>query len=261
MPRTPLVAGNWKMHKSVGEALELVHALRRELPPGRVEVAICPPFTALFEVGKALQGSPLRLGAQDMFWEAEGAFTGEISPRMLTDVGCHYVILGHSERRQHFGETDDVVAQKVRSAFTHRLVPIACVGERLHERDAGETERVVTRQVQAATTRLSSEEVRQLVIAYEPVWAIGTGRSPSGAEANRVIGIIRGVLAERFSTAASEARILYGGSVTPQTISDFTRQPEIDGALVGGASLDAAKFLEIVREVGGRRALGSDPGG
>ncbi len=249
MLRTPLVAGNWKMYKTIGEARDLVVAFRQQLPPDGVEVAICPPFTALAAMGKVLQGTSIRLGAQDMFWEAEGAFTGEISPRMLVDVGCHFVILGHSERRQYFGETDEGVGRKVRTAFSYHLVPIACVGERLHERDAGETEQVVIRQVLAATAELTPAQVQELVIAYEPVWAIGTGRAASGEEADRVIGLIRGTLAERFRAAAVQTRILYGGSVTPQTIAEFSKQPEIDGALVGGASLDAAKFLAIVQEV------------
>lgn len=256
MARTPLIAGNWKMYKTIGEALDLVSTLRQQMPqmpPDGVEVALCPPFTALADVGKALRGTQIRLGAQDMFWVAEGAFTGEISPRMLLDAGCHYVILGHSERRQHFGETDEVVARKVQTAFAHRLVPIACVGERLQERDAGETERIVVRQVTAVTAELTSQQLHELVIAYEPVWAIGTGRSASGAEANRVIGLIRGTLAERSPAAAAQTRILYGGSVTPQNIGEFSGQPEIDGALVGGASLEAAKFTAIVREVAKRR--------
>lgn len=253
MARTPLVAGNWKMHKTVGEALELVAALRQGIPPSeRVEVAICPPFTALADVGRAVRGSAVQLGAQDLFWEAEGAFTGEISPRMLVDVGCRYVIVGHSERRQHFGETDEVVARKVQAAFAHQLTPIACVGEHLRERDAGETDLVVSRQLSAVIAELRAEDVRQLVIAYEPIWAIGTGRSARGVEANRVIGVIRRVVADQFAAVASYVRILYGGSVTPQTIGEFSQQPEIDGALVGGASLDAAKFLAIVREVAGR---------
>lgn len=235
------------MHKTVKEARELVSALRRDGPPGGVEVAVCPPFTALVEVAKVLEGSSIRLGAQNMFWESQGAYTGEVSPAMLADLNCHYVILGHSERRQYFGETDQAIARKARAAYAHRLIPIVCVGERLDERDAGDTERVVTRQVEATAAELTSDQVRRLVIAYEPVWAIGTGRSASGVEANRVIGIVRGVLAKRFENAASATRILYGGSVTPESAGEFSRQPEIDGALVGGASLDAVKFAAIVR--------------
>ena len=245
--RTPLIAGNWKMHKTTGEARDLVNALRREALPSGVEVAVCPPFTALAEVGRSLEGSSIRLGAQNMSWEPAGAFTGEISPTMLVDLHCHYVILGHSERRQIFGETDEIVARKVRAAYAYRLVPITCVGERLEEREAGETERVVTQQAETATAELIPAQVRQLVIAYEPVWAIGTGRSASGEEANRVIGIIRGILAKRFGNVSSETRVLYGGSVTPENAAELCRQSEIDGALVGGASLDHEKFLAIMR--------------
>lgn len=246
MARIPLVAGNWKMHKTVTEARELVFALRNTQLPGGVEVAVCPPFTALAEVGNVLAGSSIALGAQDMFWEPQGAFTGEISPPMLADLKCRYVIVGHSERRQHFGDTDDAVARKVRAAFAHRVVPILCVGERLQERETGRTEDVVTSQVEIATEELTADQVRQLVTAYEPVWAIGTGRSASGAEASRVIRLIRGILAARVGAAASETRILYGGSVTLENAAEFSHQPEIDGALVGGASLDAVKFAAIV---------------
>jgi triosephosphate isomerase len=247
MPRTPLVAGNWKMHTTVREAQALVSGIKNGgLPPG-VEVAVCPPFTALADTGRLLEDSLIRLGAQDMHWEPQGAFTGEISPVMLADLHCRYVILGHSERRQHFGETDAAVAKKVLAAFAHGLVPMLCVGERLEEREAGQTERVVTRQVQAATEDLPADQVRRLVIAYEPVWAIGTGRSASGAEANRVIGLIRSTLGDRGGAAAADTRILYGGSVTPDNAAEFSREPEIDGALVGGASLDASKFIAIAR--------------
>jgi len=247
MGRIPLIAGNWKMHKTVGDAIALVQALKREPVSQGVEVAVCPPFSALSDVSRALEGSAIRLGAQDMFWEPQGAFTGEISPLMLRDVRCHYVIVGHSERRQHFAETDEAVARKVRAAFAHDVLPIMCVGERLEDRDAGQAERVVARQTEAGTAGLEPEQAGRLVIAYEPVWAIGTGRSASAEEANRVIGLIRGLLSERFGGAAANTRILYGGSVTPDNAAEFIRQPEVDGALVGGASLDASKFLAIVR--------------
>ena len=248
MPRTPLIAGNWKMHKTAAEAVGLVHALLAEPLPSDVEVAVCPPFTALGEVRRALAGSSVRLGAQDMHWEGQGAFTGEISAVMLRDLGCHYVIIGHSERRQFFGETDEAVARKAGAAFAHGLVPILCVGERLEERDAGQTEAVVMRQTIAGTQGGDERQAETLVIAYEPVWAIGTGRSASGDEANRVIALIRATLSERFgANAATQTRILYGGSVTPDNAAEFSAQSEIDGALVGGASLDAAKFLKIVR--------------
>ncbi len=245
--RIPLVAGNWKMHKTVAEARDLITAITQSHLPAGVEVAVCPPFTALAEVAGVLDGSAVRLGAQDLFWEPQGAFTGEVSPVMLADLRCRYVIVGHSERRQHFGETDETVARKTRAAFAHELAPIVCVGERLEDRDAGQTERVVTRQVEIATAALSPEHVRELVVAYEPVWAIGTGRAATGQEANRVTGLIRETLARKDAEGAMQTRILYGGSVKADNATEFSRQPEIDGALVGGASLDAQKFLAIVR--------------
>ena len=246
MPRVPLIAGNWKMYKTVPEARDLATALVHSDLPGAVEVAVCPPFTALAEVGRVLTGSTVRLGAQDVFWEPQGAYTGEISPPMLTDLRCRYVIVGHSERRLHFGESDEVVTRKVRASFSHGLVPILCVGERLDERDAEQTERVVTRQVEIVIAVLPADQIRPLVIAYEPIWAIGTGRAATGQEANRVIGLIRETLGRKDAEAAAQARILYGGSVTPANAAEFSQQPEIDGALVGGASLDAPKFLAIV---------------
>jgi len=254
MPRVPLIAGNWKMYKTVPEARDLATALVNSDLPAAVEVAVCPPFTALAEVGRVLAGSAVRLGAQDVFWEPQGAYTGEISPPMLADLRCHYVIVGHSERRQHFEESDEVVTRKVRASFSQGLVPILCVGERLEERDTGQTERVVTRQVEIVIAVLPPEQIRPLVIAYEPVWAIGTGRAATGQEANRVIGLIRETLGRKDAEAAAQARILYGGSVTPANAAEFSQQPEIDGALVGGASLDAPKFLAIVAAHGKSRA-------
>jgi triosephosphate isomerase len=248
MARIPLVAGNWKMHKTAAEAAGLVRALLVEPLPSGVEVAVCPPFTALGEVRAVLGDSAVRLGAQDLYWEAQGAFTGEISAPMLRDAGCHYVVVGHSERRQFFGETDETAARKAGAAFAHGLVPILCVGERLEERDAGQTEAVVARQTVSGTQHVDALPASTLVIAYEPVWAIGTGRSASGEEANRVITLIRATLAERFgANAAARIRILYGGSVTPDNAAEFSRQPEIDGALVGGASLDPAKFRKVIQ--------------
>lgn len=245
--RVPLIAGNWKMHKTTGQARELIAAVLAADLPGDVEVAVCPSFTALAAARESLAGSAIRLGAQDVFWEAQGAFTGEVSASMLVDLGCDYAIVGHSERRQFFGDTDETVSRKVRAAFASGLVPIACVGERLDEREAGTTTQVVTRQALAAAAGLSADQVARLVIAYEPVWAIGTGRSASGDDAGHVIGLIRGLLAERYAAAADRIRILYGGSVTPENIRQFMAQRDIDGALVGGASLDAMKFAGIVQ--------------
>jgi triosephosphate isomerase len=251
--RRPLVAGNWKMHKTGSEAVRLVEDLRQASLPSDVEVAVCPAFTALSEAGGALKNSAIRLGAQDLYWEAQGAFTGEISPLMLVAAGCHYVIVGHSERRQFFGETDVWAARKVQAAFAHNLVPILCVGERLKERDAGRTDQIVTEQTEAATAELGEAHVSRLVVAYEPVWAIGTGRSATGEEANRVIGLIRRALGRRSPGGSAQTRILYGGSVTPDNAAEFFGQPEIDGGLIGGASLDAAKFTAIVRAASHRR--------
>ena len=246
--RTPLVAANWKMHLTIDRALRLVDEVKAGLDrlPG-VEVVICPPATALAAVGRALSGTPWSLGAQTMHWEPQGAYTGEVSAPMLIDVGCRYVILGHSERRQFFGESDEAVGRKVRAAFDHELIPIVCVGERLEERQAGQVEAVITRQVSAAIQGQANDRLRRLVIAYEPVWAIGTGHTATGTEANRVAGVIRDALPGGAAGAAASVRVLYGGSVKPENIGEFTGQPEIDGALVGGASLDARGFTAIVR--------------
>ncbi|MGH2349749.1 MAG: triose-phosphate isomerase [bacterium] len=247
MARLPVIAGNWKMHKTTVEARALIAVLRAATLPDGVEVVVCPPFTALAAAAEAVAGSAIRLGAQDVFWEVQGAFTGEISPAMLVDLACRYVIVGHSERRQFFGDTDETVSRKVHAAFAAGLVPIACVGERLEEREAEKTTQVVTRQVTAAVAGLPADQVAALVIAYEPVWAIGTGRSAGSGDAAHVIGLIRSLLGERDHHAAEQTRILYGGSVTPENIGQFMSRPEIDGALVGGASLDAAKFAGIIQ--------------
>ena len=237
------------MHMERAPAVRLVEEIARALADvRRPHVVICPPATALDVVGRALAGTAILLGAQTMHWEPRGAFTGEISAPMLVDVGCRFVIIGHSERRIYFGETDEAVGRKVPAAFAHRLTPIVCVGENLEQREAGKTDEVLTRQVEAAAARLGPADVAGLVIAYEPIWAIGTGRTATGQEANRVAGLIRRLLRARGGPAAAdEVRILYGGSVKPDNIREFLRQPEIDGALVGGASLEAAAFAAIVR--------------
>lgn len=247
--RRRIIAGNWKMYKTVDEAVALVEELKGTTSGvGEVEVVVCPPFTALGAVREALRGGNIELGAQNMHWEEEGAFTGEVSPLMLKNLGCMYVILGHSERRTYFAETDESVNRKVKSAVLNGLLPIICVGETLQERDAGKTEEVVIRQTKAALAGVKTNGAERIVIAYEPVWAIGTGRSATADEANRVIRIIRQAVAEVFNERiAQEIRIQYGGSVKPQNIADFLSQPEIDGALVGGASLDATAFAAIVR--------------
>jgi triosephosphate isomerase len=253
--RTPLIAGNWKMNKTVREARELAAGLRGRLSGvDGADVVVCPPFTALAEVGKILAGSPIELGAQDVYWEPKGAFTGEISAPMLWDLGCTYVIAGHSERRRVLGEDDEAVRRKVAAAFANELIPILCVGESLDEREAGRTERIVQTQTRIGTLDVSADQAAQVVVAYEPVWAIGTGRPATGDEANRVAGLIRGWLRQWFGDAADAIRILYGGSVTPESIGEFAGQPEIDGALVGGASLDADAFARIVRVITGASA-------
>lgn len=246
--RTPLIAGNWKMFKTMPEARELVLGLQKNLAGSRgVETAVCPPFTVLAPVAELLKDSGIHLGGQDLFWEDEGAYTGEISGLMLKDLGCRYVIIGHSERRQYFGETDAQVNKKVQAALKHHLEPIICVGETLEQHEAGETETLVKRQVEKALQGVEEEKAKNIVIAYEPIWAIGTGRSSTGGDADRVAGLIRQTLTALYCPELGEKiRILYGGSVKPANIKEFMAQPEIDGALVGGASLHTESFTGIV---------------
>jgi triosephosphate isomerase (TIM) len=247
--RTPIIAGNWKMYKTVGEAVDLVKGLLEGMgtTSGR-EVVVCPPFTALYAVRPLLVGTSLGLGAQDLHHEAQGAFTGAIAAGMLTDVGCRYVIIGHSERRQYFGETDAGVNQKIRAALAANLTPIVCVGELKAERDSGQAEAVVSRQISGGLAGLSPAEAARLVIAYEPVWAIGTGDTATPADAQAMHAAIRAMLGEHFGAATADGiRIQYGGSVKPDNIDELMAQPDIDGALVGGASLTAASFLRIVQ--------------
>src|SRR5438132_7548237 len=242
MARRKFICGNWKMHKTASEAVALVRELRQRLNT-QVQVAVAPPFTALAPVKAALQGSPIQLFAQTCHHEKQGAFTGEISAPMLAELGCDGVILGHSERRQFFGETDEGVNRKLRAALEAGLHPIVCVGETLHEREAGRTWEVVSRQVRGA---LAGIEVAKITIAYEPVWAIGTGKTATTAQAQEVHGQIRGLLRELAGSAAESVRIQYGGSVKPDNAADLLSQPDIDGALVGGASLKADDFARIV---------------
>jgi len=249
MTRIPLVAGNWKMNGTGEEALALIDAMFPELLEMKdVERVVCPPFTALYIVSQRLAGSDIQVGAQNMYWEDSGAFTGEVSPLMLKQL-CRFVILGHSERRAVFGETDDTVNKRVLSALSHGIIPIICVGETLDEHERGMTERVVQRQVHLALRDVSVNPPSQIVIAYEPVWAIGTGRSATAEDANTVIdGSIRTILKQDLGKSISEStRVLYGGSVKPDNAREFFIQPDIDGALVGGASLKALDFVEIVR--------------
>jgi len=249
MGRLPFIAGNWKMNKTVGEAVDLVRELKTALSGvEEVEVAVAPPYTALFAVYKELEGSPIRLAAQNLYWEEKGAFTGEISPIMLKEAGCHYVIIGHSERRQFFGETDETVNRRIQAALVHNLKVIFCIGETLKEREGGKTFPVIERQIGGGLKGLGDQEVRNTVIAYEPVWAIGTGKTATPEQAEEVHRFIRGKLEKLYSGAVSEGiRIQYGGSVTPENIKGLMKQPDIDGALVGGASLKAESFSKIVR--------------
>ncbi len=251
--RRPIMAANWKMHKTHLEAIQATQKLSYLLDQrdtDRVEVVICPPFTALRSLQTLFEADrlPYGLGAQDVHWEAKGAFTGEISAEMVAALKCRYVIAGHSERRQLFGETDEMVAKKVKAVAANGMRPILCVGETLDERDAGRTEERVVTQVKAAVGGLTQEQASTAVIAYEPVWAIGTGRNANPADAGEVIRLIRDTVSSRLARGVGEAlRVQYGGSVKPGNIRDFMAHPEIDGALVGGASLDAEEFALIVK--------------
>ena len=253
--RIPFIAGNWKMNTTATEAEQLVLEMLEKLDRIEgVEKVLCPPFVSLVGISMMLQGSSIKLGAQNMYFEAKGAYTGEISPLMLREL-CEFVILGHSERRWYFKETDEIVNKKVKAALANRLKPILCVGERLEENEAGKTEEVVNRQVIGALNDI--EPVRDLAIAYEPVWAIGTGKAASGAQAAATIQFIRDVVAKLWNKGiAQDLRILYGGSVTSTNIAEFISHPEIDGALVGGASLKAEEFVSIIEqtaEIKGRK--------
>ncbi len=243
--RVPFIAGNWKMNTDITGAVNLA----REIENGTdaiagIDIAVCPPFISLGQVKQGLTGSRIKIGAQNMHFEEKGAYTGEISPLMLKNV-CDYVILGHSERRQLFGESSDLVNKKTQSALKHGLMPIVCIGENLQEYEAGQTEVVVEQQLKNSLNGLELDE--RMTIAYEPVWAIGTGRAATGERANYVIGFVRQLLVRLSDqSTAAQIRILYGGSVTPDNIAEIMTQPEIDGGLVGGASLKAGQFIDIV---------------
>ncbi len=250
--RIPIIAGNWKMHKTHEEAKDFAGEIKGLIQFAEVESVICAPFTALASLQGEMQGTSIQLGAQNMHWESQGAFTGEISASMLVSLGVSYVIIGHSERRMYFGETNETVNKKVETAFASGLTPIVCVGENLAQREQGETKSFVREQVLAAVKGRTPEEISRLVIAYEPIWAIGTGKSSSAVEAGDVITEIRNVLAEVYPReTADQVRIQYGGSVTPANIVSFMEQPDIDGALVGGASLTATSFFQLVDGVRG----------
>ena len=250
--RIPFVAGNWKMHTTAEEVRELLNSLKVLLKDvENVTVAVCPPFPYLILASEILDGSSIHVGAQNMHWESEGAYTGEVSPRMLKDVGCEFVIIGHSERRKLFGETDEIVHRKIQAALRQELHPIVCVGETLEEREEGKTTQIVESQIRGAFTGFTVEEFKKITIAYEPIWAIGTGRTATPEQAEEVHRLIRVWIADRFGReVAEEVRIQYGGSVKPENAAALLAQDNIDGALVGGASLKAESFAAIVKEAG-----------
>jgi triosephosphate isomerase len=255
MARTPMIAGNWKMYKTPGEAVALVQEIDNLLlddpaETSGVDAVVCPPFVDLKSVATVIEfdHSPVRLSAQNVHWEQEGAYTGEVSVPMLADIGCNYCIVGHSERREYFGETDETVNRKVKALVAGGITPIMCVGESLETRDAGETDTFVREQVRAGLDGLDGVQVSELVIAYEPIWAIGTGRTPTPEAANDTCRAIRATVGALFGQpAAIRVRILYGGSAKPENIGLFMPEPDIDGALVGGASLDAESFVSMLK--------------
>ncbi len=247
--RTPVIAGNWKLFNTIGEALSLVRDLKaRVAEAADVEIIVAPVFTALAAVAEELKGSNVTVAAQDTYWEETGAFTGEVAPAMLKDAGCTHAIIGHSERRQFFGETDETVNKKVQAALKAGLIPIMCVGELLEEREAGTTMQVIEKQVKGGLKALPTQDMAKLIIAYEPVWAIGTGKTATPAQAQEVHKAVRSLIAAIAGTqVAVNLRILYGGSVKPDNVKELMGQEDIDGALVGGASLKADSFAQIAQ--------------
>lgn len=250
--RKTIIAGNWKMYKSIGEAIELTNRLKREffeLDSQSMDIVICPPFTALSEVAEVIVDSNILLGGQNVFWQNEGAFTGEVSCLMLKDAGCNYVIIGHSERRQYFGETNESVNKKIKAAIKSGLIPIVCVGENLSQREEDKTFEVLDDQLQNGFLGLNEESLKKCVIAYEPVWAIGTGKTATSCQAEEAQKYIRDLLIKMYNKdTANSIRIQYGGSVKPENIEDLMQQPDVDGALVGGASLEFDSFTQIVKK-------------
>ena len=244
--RKPIIAGNWKMHKTIAEALEFVNEVKDRVNNDKVEAVICAPFTLLKDLKQATKGTNIKIGAQNMHFEEKGAFTGEISPLMLKELDMDYVVIGHSERRQYFNETDETVNKKVLKALEVGIDPILCGGETLEEREAGNTKDVCKVQVEKALENVSKEDLAKVVIAYEPVWAIGTGKTATSEDANDVIAYIREVVANLYGELANEVRIQYGGSVKPSNVAEIMNQSDIDGALVGGASLEANDYVELV---------------
>lgn len=249
--RKPIIAGNWKMNKTLSEAIAFVEEVKNNIPStDKVDAAICAPALFLAPMVEAAKGSNLKLGAQNMYDKDSGAYTGEISPVMVADLGVTYVILGHSERREYFGESDAFINSKTKKAFEHGLTPIVCVGETLEEREGGKFEEVIKTQVEGGLADLSADQVKQLVIAYEPVWAIGTGKSADEADAQSSCKYVRDVVKGLYGEdVAAAVRIQYGGSVKPENIKEYMAQEDIDGALVGGASLEAASFLKLLEAI------------
>jgi triosephosphate isomerase len=247
--RIPVIAGNWKMNKNIVESVSLAKELKDFVRGIKgVDIVVCPPFASLWVVKEIIHGANIHLGAQNMYWETKGAFTGETSPLMLKDVGCEYVILGHSERRQYFMETSTEIAKKTEAALSVNLIPIVCVGENLKERESDETKAVIEQEIKALFSKIDSTLAGRIIVAYEPIWAIGTGRSSSPQDANIIIKFIRDLFSSEYgSKIAERIRILYGGSVNPKNISEFMNESDIDGALVGGASLHALSFSQIVK--------------
>ncbi len=250
--RKLVIAGNWKMYKTIAEAIELANGIKRDiysLKVCSVDVVVCPPYTALTEVAEVIAETEIKLAAQDVHWEKEGAFTGEVSCGMLKDAGCSYCIIGHSERRQYFGETNETVNKKVKAAQAAGLIPIVCVGETLNERESGATFAVLEDHVKNGLAGIASENVKKLILAYEPVWAIGTGKTATAAQAQEAQAYIRGLLEKLHNKeTAAAVRIQYGGSVKPENIVELMKQPDIDGALVGGASLKVESFSEMIKK-------------
>lgn len=245
--RKPIIAGNWKMNKTPNEAIKLIEELKPLVKDANCEVIVCPTYVCLDRVLKATDGTNIKIGAQNMYFEESGAFTGEISPIMLSEMKVDYVIIGHSERRQYFNETDETVNKKLETAFAHNLIPILCVGETLNERENNITEEVIGRQIKLDLAGLSEKEVADIIVAYEPIWAIGTGKTATAEQANETISYIRKVIGDIYnSDIAEKVRILYGGSVKPATIKEQMDQSDIDGGLVGGASLKSKDFAGIV---------------
>jgi triosephosphate isomerase len=247
--RKPLIVGNWKMNNSTAESVELVEKLKASMKNmAGVEVVVAPPFTSMDKVRGAIKGSNIKLCAQNLFWEDKGAYTGEVSPLMIKDLGCEYVVIGHSERREYFKESDEIINKKIKAALRNKLKAIVCVGETLKEREDGKMIEVIESQIKKGLKDLSVNEAKELTIAYEPVWAIGTGRNATPSQANEVHAYIRKLLSQIFNEdVASNIKILYGGSVKPSNSAELMSEKEIDGALVGGASLEADSFAQIVR--------------